>query len=1183
MSFIREADAEPIPGYRLIEPLGSGGFGEVWKCEAPGGLYKAIKFVYGNLNSPDSEGVRAEQELHALQRIREVRHPFVLSMDRIEVVGGELVIVMELADKSLHDLFLECQAAGLVGIPRDSLLRYLRDAAEALDHMLEKHNLLHLDVKPRNLFLISDRVKVADFGLVKHLERQGASGLLGGVTPLYAAPETFANKLTPQSDQYSLAIVYQELLTGQRPFNGKNARQLAMQHVHEPPELRWLPEAERPIVARALSKDPAKRFPSCLAFIRALYNASAPVARLEPTRVVEGPPELARPKTLRDTLEDIVLGASPDEEVDLGGPAPEGCEQGSFSKLGITVAQPETGALRPTVVVGVGTFGRRALVELRCRLVDRFGELSKLPMFQFLYLDSDLEAIRSAGRGAAEVALGTGEVCPLPLQPVGNYRRRILEQLSEWLPREKLYAMPRSLQTQGSRALGRLALTDNYLRLSARLRKTLQRATHPDSIYQSVSQTGLALRGTVPRVYVVAAAGGGSSGLLVDLGYILRRLLHQLRYSEGEVFAFLFCGAPDDPATPPAEQANVYATFTELNHYHDPATQFTAEYGPEGARIAESGGPYTGIYLLRVPHRSPEALRDVVAHWGSYVFHDMTTPLGLRLDRIRLGAEVAGTPFRSFGTYAVWFPRGLLLRLAARRACGRLLIDWQGAGEPTAAAEVAAACARLLADPELRLEAICHRLEQSAVIPSEGPPAEALATLLARLEEQSHQSLAHNDPDNWARQALGRIREWVGTHKTSEHDSDWRKSRLSRALTQAMHQLAAEWEKKLADEAFSLMELPGRRVAAAEAALKRLIQFCQEVVLAQKPRLDQQGQRTQQAWTHLEEAWQRCLDGVGGFSLFGSRMRRLVRVFVDHLAAFARQRLTEEVLLAGSQFFATLKAKLEERCRDLTFCRQRLRHLQESLEAPAEEAEWVAAGTLEAAHLAAADAGTGVSPVPSTESYWETIRQSNTVRVVLPDDEADLETASARFLALVTSEQWTALDQLLQDRVLAPRGGLYAACAGTTDLFRNLASPLVDRTAEYLSGLLPVTDVAQVELSAAAQGVDVLQRTREYFERAAPLVASAQTGQEQAFLLVPTSGVGKAYGDDVKRWLPNVHLVRVPGQADLMFCREQRSLSLEDVQKLLQPCRAAYERLAPAPNTSPHSRFDITDWVPLDP
>src|SRR5436309_6022908 len=273
MSLMREANAEPLPGYRLIEPLGTGGFGEVWKCEAPGGLFQAIKFVYGNLNSMDTDAARAEQERDALNRVKEVRHPFVLSIEQIQNVSGELLIVTELADKSLHDLFVEHQAAGLVGIPRDNLLRYLRDAAEALDHMNEKYKLQHLDIKPRNLFLICDRVKVADFGLVKHIERQSSSGLLGGVTPLYAPPETFAGKISERSDQYSLAIVYQELLTGQRPFSGKNVRQLAQQHLQEDPELRPLPEAERSVVARALSKDPAKRFPNCMAFVRALHNA----------------------------------------------------------------------------------------------------------------------------------------------------------------------------------------------------------------------------------------------------------------------------------------------------------------------------------------------------------------------------------------------------------------------------------------------------------------------------------------------------------------------------------------------------------------------------------------------------------------------------------------------------------------------------------------------------------------------------------------------------------------------------------------------------------------------------------------------------------------------------------------------------------------------------------------------
>ena len=265
---------EPIPGYRLVEFLGRGGFGEVWKCIAPGGLCKAIKFVSGSLTGVQSDSSQARQELDALERVKAIRHPFILSLDRVEVVNGQLVVVMELADRSLQDRFEECQAAGERGIPRDELLGYMLEAAEALDVMNLRHGLLHLDIKPGNLFLFANHVKVADFGLVNRVGAGNSEeGSLGGITPLYSAPETFLGKLSPQSDQYSLAIVYQHLLTGKTPFEGKNVRQLALQHVNQPPRLDSLSESDHPLVARALAKNPGERHPSCLEFVHGLMLA----------------------------------------------------------------------------------------------------------------------------------------------------------------------------------------------------------------------------------------------------------------------------------------------------------------------------------------------------------------------------------------------------------------------------------------------------------------------------------------------------------------------------------------------------------------------------------------------------------------------------------------------------------------------------------------------------------------------------------------------------------------------------------------------------------------------------------------------------------------------------------------------------------------------------------------------
>ncbi len=269
----KRPDAEPIRGYRLIERLGAGGFGEVWKCEAPGGIFKAIKFVYGSLNGLSNDSGHAEEELRAFQLIKSIRHPFLLSMDRVEIVAGELVIVTELADQNLHELAEHYLHQGRHGVPREELLGYLTEVAEVLDLLNQKFDLQHLDVKPRNLFLVSNHVKVADFGLVNSLSeavKEKLHAALNAVTPLYAAPELFLGKLSRHCDQYSLGIVYQELLTGALPFDGRNLRQLLLQHTQADPDLQPLPAHDRVIVARALAKNPDHRFASCLDFIRAL-------------------------------------------------------------------------------------------------------------------------------------------------------------------------------------------------------------------------------------------------------------------------------------------------------------------------------------------------------------------------------------------------------------------------------------------------------------------------------------------------------------------------------------------------------------------------------------------------------------------------------------------------------------------------------------------------------------------------------------------------------------------------------------------------------------------------------------------------------------------------------------------------------------------------------------------------
>ena len=272
--FTRRAGDEPLNGYRLLSPLGVGGFGEVWKCLAPGGLLKAMKIVTvpPQLELDETQAALAKYEQAAMKRVRKIRHPFLVSVDRLDYISGELFIVMELADSSLLNEFQQYRDAGHPGIPEDHLLHYLLEAAEVLDLMNFEHGLQHLDVKPANLLLCNRHLKLADFGLVNYLAEPPAEGcrpVSVGCTPRYASPELLQGSVSRFCDQYSLAFVYQELLTGELPFDGDSL----LRRLVTAPKLEALPESDRPVVARALSVNPRDRYSSCLEFTHALLKS----------------------------------------------------------------------------------------------------------------------------------------------------------------------------------------------------------------------------------------------------------------------------------------------------------------------------------------------------------------------------------------------------------------------------------------------------------------------------------------------------------------------------------------------------------------------------------------------------------------------------------------------------------------------------------------------------------------------------------------------------------------------------------------------------------------------------------------------------------------------------------------------------------------------------------------------
>jgi serine/threonine protein kinase, bacterial len=271
-------DFEAVPGYRLGRFLGKGGWGEVWQATREDGTAIALKFL------PCDSQLAAAQEIRALQTIRQLKHPSLIHIEQIWSIADYVVVGMELADGSLADLLDVYYTELRQPIPPDHVCYYLRQAASALDFLNARQHQLngqrvavrHCDVKPSNLLVVGNDVKLADFSLAV----QATSSILNHRrvgTWNYLAPELFRGILSDRTDQYSLAITYCQLRTGRLPFPDLGSGKVPKTKTYSrpAPDLSTLSAPERPIIARALGPVPQDRWHSCTELIERLSNCLA--------------------------------------------------------------------------------------------------------------------------------------------------------------------------------------------------------------------------------------------------------------------------------------------------------------------------------------------------------------------------------------------------------------------------------------------------------------------------------------------------------------------------------------------------------------------------------------------------------------------------------------------------------------------------------------------------------------------------------------------------------------------------------------------------------------------------------------------------------------------------------------------------------------------------------------------
>jgi Tol biopolymer transport system component/predicted Ser/Thr protein kinase len=258
--------------YRIVEPLGRGGMGEVFVAEDTR-LHRrvALKVLPPRVATDATYRERFEREARAIAALN---HPNIVTIHSVEEVGGRLFITMELVDgKPLGELIPRD------GLPLEKLLRIGIDVADAMA-AAQQQGITHRDLKPANVVITGGgRAKVLDFGLAKlkdvepagddvtrmaSRELTGEGKIVGTVA--YMSPEQAEGKpVDPRSDIFSLGVMLHEMATGDRPFKGDTNVSIISSIIKDTPRpitdsKPGLPADLSRIVRRCLAKDPARRY-----------------------------------------------------------------------------------------------------------------------------------------------------------------------------------------------------------------------------------------------------------------------------------------------------------------------------------------------------------------------------------------------------------------------------------------------------------------------------------------------------------------------------------------------------------------------------------------------------------------------------------------------------------------------------------------------------------------------------------------------------------------------------------------------------------------------------------------------------------------------------------------------------------------------------------------------------------
>lgn len=312
-----------LGAYRLLSRIGAGGMGEVWKAEDTRlGRIVAIKVLPAAVTSDPEAIARLKREARTAAQLY---HPNIATIHSIEQEGDLIFIVMEFVDgEPLTNLIRN-------GLSEAEVCRIGRGVADALSEAHE-HGIIHRDIKPDNIVVKANRVKVLDFGIAKQMtpEATGTSptafvtqqGLIIGTVHYMSPEQALGKQLDARTDIFSMGVVLYEAATGKLPFAGETITETITRLVRDEPEdARTLNPSLSPgfvaIVIRCMKKNREDRFATAAEVSEAL-ELQLGLARTAPataasanavTVVTQSHPTAIRPpvKTARESAQPTVV------------------------------------------------------------------------------------------------------------------------------------------------------------------------------------------------------------------------------------------------------------------------------------------------------------------------------------------------------------------------------------------------------------------------------------------------------------------------------------------------------------------------------------------------------------------------------------------------------------------------------------------------------------------------------------------------------------------------------------------------------------------------------------------------------------------------------------------------------------------------------------------------------------